>query len=603
MQRPQIWFWVPWMLAVCGCTSPLFRAQSPETEEVAEAPPEESGARLVEDYAIPWNVSYLKVECVGLITQLDKTGSDPPQSTLRDQLVKEMQTHDAKEIPKILASGDTSLVMVKGYIPPGAEKGDVFDVEVRVPPRSTTTSLRGGWLMQARLQEMQVLDNNLHTGRQLATAEGPVVVDALFQASDDKVMLTRGRVISGGVVARPRQLGLVIRQEHSSVRSSALIGAVINDRFNTYNRGTKSGVANPSRDDLIELDVQPRYKHNIARYLRIVGKIAVGESADARIVRMQTLERMLMEPTSAEDAAMQLEAIGSESIPVLCRALKSNDKEVRFYAAESLAYLDDSSPADALYEAARDVRAFRWRAMAALSVMDQYIAQERLTALMNEPSAETRYGAFRALRTMNHTDPVVRGEMLGKQLWLHVVNSTGEPMVAFSHSRRPEVVVFGRNLRIQPPPFLYAGDKILIKSVNDSQVKMTKYEAGKDSEQVVCSTEVTDIVRNIIQLGGGYADVLQALQSAKQKNYLTCRLEMDAMPRSNRVYHRDETLAENGDCDSKIEVNHPVPDLFVDLLSNSNDRSGESRTDIDPPDDSETTEKGFFTRMTSWWKE
>lgn len=603
MQRPQVWYWIPWILVACGCTSPLFRAQSPETEEVAEAPPEESGARLVEDYAIPWNVSYVKVENVGLITQLDKTGSDPSQSTLRDRLVKEMQTHDARDIPKILASGDTSLVMVKGYIAPGAEKGDVFDVEVRIPPRSTTTSLRGGWLMQARLQEMQVLDSSLHTGRQLATAEGPVVVDSLFQSTDDKVMLTRGRVISGGVVARPRQLGLVIRQEHSSVRTSALIGSVINDRFNTYNRGNKSGVANPSRDDLIELGVQPRYKHNIARYLRIVGKIAVGESTDARIVRMQTLERMLMEPTSAENAAMQLEAIGADSVPILCRGLKSNDKEVRFYSAESLAYLDDSSPADALYEAARDVRAFRWRAMAALSVMDQYIAQERLLALMNEPSVETRYGAFRALRTMNHSDPVVRGEMLGKQLWLHVVNSTGEPMVTFSRSNRPEIVIFGRNLKIQPPPFLYAGDKILIKSVNDSQVKLTKYEAGKDSEQAVCSTEVADIVRNIIQLGGGYADVLQALQSAKQKNYLTCRLEMDAMPGSIREYHREDSLAEKGDCDAKIEVAHPVPDLFMDLLSNSNDHSGESHTDVDPPDDSETGNKGLFSRMTSWWKD
>ncbi len=82
--------------------------------------------------------------------------------------------------------------MVKGYIPPGADKGEVFDVEVRVPPRSATTSLQGGWLMQARLQEMQKLDNALHTGHYMGTAEGPVVLDALFNASDDKVMLTRG---------------------------------------------------------------------------------------------------------------------------------------------------------------------------------------------------------------------------------------------------------------------------------------------------------------------------------------------------------------------------------------------------------------------------
>ncbi len=93
MQRPRTTYrlFLLWSLAFSGCTSPLFRAQSPDSEEVAEIPREESGVRMVEDYAVAWNTSWLKVEGVGLITQLDKTGSDPPQSPLRDQLIKEMQ--------------------------------------------------------------------------------------------------------------------------------------------------------------------------------------------------------------------------------------------------------------------------------------------------------------------------------------------------------------------------------------------------------------------------------------------------------------------------------------------------------------------------------
>jgi flagellar basal body P-ring protein FlgI len=589
--------------AVNGCTSPLFRAQSPDTEHVAEAPREEPGVRLVEDYAVPWNTSDLKVEGVGLITQLDGTGSDPPQSKLRDQLLKEMLTHDVKEPNRILESGNTSLVMVRGVIPPGANKGDVVDIEVRVPPRSATTSLNGGWLMQARLREMQLLEGEMHIGHILGTAEGPVVIDALFSGANDEVMLTRGRVLAGGIVSKPRQLGLVIREEHSSVRSAALVGTVINERFNTYTRGAKSGVANPSRDDHVELAVHSRYKHDIERYLRVVGKIAVGETADGRVTRLETLGRMLLEPTNAQDAALQLEAIGPDAVPVLLRGLKSQDREVRFYAAEALAYLDDPSPADALYEAARDVHAFRWRALAALAIMDQYTAQERLAELMNETSAETRYGAFRALRTRNYTDPLVRGEMLGKQMWLHVVNSTGEPLIHCSRSRRPELIVFGRNLRMQPPTYLYAGDKILIKRVDDEHVKMSRFEAGKDTQQVTCTTEVADIVRNIIQLGGSYADVLTALRSAKQRDYLTCRLEMNTLPGQRRVYHRDEALAERGDSASPTDLTHSVPNLFVDLLSQPQDRASESQLDIDPTEAPEPAERGFFARMTSWWSD
>ncbi len=158
----------------------------------------------------------------------------------------------------------------------------------------------------------------------------------------------------------------------------------------------------------------------------------------------------------ADDRRERVPAIGShrsEGIPVLCKGLKSKRSRGAFLLGGALAYLDDSSPADALYEACRDVRAFRWRALAALSVMEQYTAQERLAALMNEPSAETRYGAFRALRTMNHLIQRYAVKCSAKQLWLHIVNSTGEPMVHLSRSRRPEVVIFGRNLRIQPPTF------------------------------------------------------------------------------------------------------------------------------------------------------
>ena len=99
------------------------------------------------------------------------------------------------------------MILVRGFIPPGAQKGDTFDVEVRVPHRTGTTSLEGGWLMQSRLRETQVVDAVLHSGHVMAAAQGPILVDALFGVADDEVLLRSGRVLSGGVVSTPRPVG------------------------------------------------------------------------------------------------------------------------------------------------------------------------------------------------------------------------------------------------------------------------------------------------------------------------------------------------------------------------------------------------------------
>ena len=172
-----------------GCSSPLFRGQSPDPL-VAHEPadldePGEMKVRLVGDLASPYGTAGLVVEAVALVTQLLGTGSDPPPSPLREQLIKEMQTHDVKKSTTTLASMETAMVLVRGVIPPGAKKGDTFDVEVYTPPRSKTESFRGGFLMQVRMREHKVLGNSLREGHVVALAKGEVIVDAFFEGSED----------------------------------------------------------------------------------------------------------------------------------------------------------------------------------------------------------------------------------------------------------------------------------------------------------------------------------------------------------------------------------------------------------------------------------
>ncbi len=98
------------------------------------------------DFAVPFGLYPVRVEAVGLVTGLNGTGSDPAPSPQRAALLDEMQTRGVTEPNTILASGNTSLVLVQGVLRPGIQKGDHFDVEVRVPGQSETTSLRGGYL-------------------------------------------------------------------------------------------------------------------------------------------------------------------------------------------------------------------------------------------------------------------------------------------------------------------------------------------------------------------------------------------------------------------------------------------------------------------------
>lgn len=595
---------VSWIVLISmitnGCASPLFRAQSPDEKDLNELIDEESGTKYIGDLATAWGNDWLKVEGVGMVSQLGGTGSDPPPSALLEQLKKEMQTREVLNISQHLASKDTAMVMVGGVLPPGAQKGDTIDLRVSAPPRSQTESLRGAWLMPARLRQLMILDRSLHSGDVIAIAQGEVLVDATFDNSKDAIDEKRGRIIGGAVVARSRKFGLGIHDEHSSVKTSSTIARAINTRFHRYRRGEQAGVANALRDNQVELAIHPRYKHNFTRYLRVIRNIAIGETPAERTSRLKDLDHMLQEPLTAALAAIRLEAIGIESEAILRSGLRSPDAEVRFYSAEALAYLDNADASEPLYEAAMETRAFRWRALAALAAMDHFGARDALVRLMDSPSAETRYGAFRAMRISDPNESIVRGEVLGKSFGYHTVTSIAEPMIHFSQARRPEMVVFGYGQKIDPPAFLYAGKNILIKGIDREKVKVSLFQPGEETRHVLCSTSVDELVRTIVELGGGYQEVLAAFTSAKDRGYLDARVEVGALPTRGRKYQRKQA-----EQDPEYHVVNPVPEMFSDRLGDRNPRLGddplldEHDVDFEP----ERTDGNWFVRMSDWFFE
>jgi hypothetical protein len=250
------------------------------------------------------------------------------------------------------------------------------------------------------------------------------------------------------------------------------------------------------------------------------------------------MEQQLLDPVNASRAALQIEAVGRPAIEILARAIKSDNPEVRFYAAETLAYLDDARAVPVLAEAARNEPAFRVYALSALSLMNDFAATEQLQELMKLPSAETRYGAFRALSTMSRQDPSVKGENLGGQFSYHVVDAEGPLMIHVTRSHRPEIVLFGRDHRLVAPLAVEAGNRIMVTARGPGEVVVSKFSVNEPDQKRIVSDRLDDVIRAIVEIGGTYPDVVQAIQQAKAAGALASRLVVDALPEPGRTYDR-----------------------------------------------------------------
>lgn len=527
---------------VAGCAGPSIRSQSPEVKALVEM---DSDTKLVGDYADSWGVLPQRVEAPALVTGLPDTGSDPPLSPQRATLIADIQARGVVDPNRLLASPSTSLVWVHGYLPPGVRRGDRFDIEVEVPVGNETESLASGWLMETRLAEMAVMGNRIRDGHLLAVAEGPVLVDPVSKGTLDSVSRVRGIVPGGGVALQNRSLGLVLKPEHRSVAISKRLGDCINDRFHAVIRGSKRGVANPKTDRFIELEIPPLYRDNLDRYLRVVRCLAVNEPSGGRMARLELLSRQLEDPVTAPAAAIRLEAIGRDSVSTLRRALESDDAEVRFHAAEALAYLGESTAADELAEAAANLRSGRPAALAALGVLDDANGIDALEGLLASRSAETRYGAFRTLWKMDPSLPLLRGERLADGFHLHVLDVDGPPLVHATRRVRPEVVLFGVEHPLADGLRAEAGSETVVV-VKGGTARISRFAPGENDRSVECPASVDEVIRSITEIGGGYPDVVQFLQQAHTMRALESRLVFDAVPRANdgRTTIHEEISAE-----------------------------------------------------------
>ena len=539
------------------------------------------------------------LEGVGLVVGLPGTGGDPHPSQYRSALMEDLKKRGYKHPNTLLASPDTALVLVRAYLHPDVKKGDKLDVDILIPPQADATSLVGGELMEVRLSDRAFVDGQYMTGKVYAVAHGPVLPAGLgASASKEPALLKKGRVLSGATVTRERELSLFLKNDFRAIRNAKRVSDVIGVRFHDFDEhGIKKTMATAKTDQRLVLKIHPKYKDNFPRYVQVIRHMAFHETPVELRVRMAQLKQSLMDPKTASSSAFQLEAIGRDSIPILKAGLQAPTLECQFYSAVALAYLGDSTGLPVLVEAARKEWAFRVFAFSAIATIEDAEAHLALRDLMNEQVDETRYGAFRSLWTMDRNDPFIRAETMGIrenaqnhdcEYKLHVLNTSGPPLVHVTQRIRPEVVIFGADQEFGIPMYATAGKHIIVTAApGATTVQLARFEPNKPDQRKETSLRVADVIRAADELGATYPDILQLLADASQQKNLPSKLAVEKLPEAGRVYYRPTA---QGKSPSPVRIGRDSlsPNLFpkVDDPQEAAKKKEESKAASGESDDS-----------------
>src|SRR5262249_37145702 len=149
-------------------------------------------------------------------------------------------------------------------------------------------------------------------------------------------LLKQGRIWSGARLRTDRPFYLALNDDQQYARVAATVAERINENFHgRYLGGPSAEIATARTSGGVYLSVPHQYKHNLPRYLRVVCLTPLRTEA-AQSGYRRKLGEDLLDPAHAVSAALRLESLGKESVPLLKRGLQSDRPLVRFVAAEAL---------------------------------------------------------------------------------------------------------------------------------------------------------------------------------------------------------------------------------------------------------------------------
>jgi flagellar basal body P-ring protein FlgI len=508
----------------------------------------------------------------GLVTGLDGTGGPTPPGDARTMVLERLKRAKIDNPADLIDSPDCAVVVVTAVVKPGVRRDELVDVEVTLPQGSKVKSLRGGILQPSPLMTFATQGevreylksndygtvsegNRVLRGHEVVLAKGPIQAGLTDKGDGPPTSdqpLKRAFVWKGGKVLDGRAMFLILKTDQQRYRVAEQVAARLNEAFHGgESAGTK--VASARHKDLVAAVVPPRYRLNRAHFMRVALAIPVVPPADAtRYVR--EWEDKLQQPETALAAAIRLEALGAPGVPALRDAITSEYPLVRFAAAEALAYQGQTAGAEVLQKTAAEHPALQAYALTALAALDDALGMSKLEELLAAKEPELRYGAFRALREIDPSGDLVRGEWAKRAYAIHEVPTPGPSLVHLLREGRAEVVLFGEAPKLVPPFSLTAGPSLTVTArPGDTLATVSRFSAGAPAH-VQCSLGVADVLRKMAELGATYSDAADLLQKADDRKALSCKLALDALPRAVPI----KALAEAAREDPRLELEHDL---------------------------------------------
>ena len=355
--------------------------------------------------------------------------------------------------------------------------------------------------------------------------------------------------------------------------TSSQIGNAINRRFHTFDRGIKEGVAKPKTDEFIELKVHPRYKDNIDRYMpRGAGGAAARERRRSSMAAFDVARTPIARSDHGGDRGHSARSAGQGRDRARCKRARGGGRRGAVLRGRG-AGLSRRQP--------------RRRRLGPIGPRRAGLPRLR-------PGRAQRHGRLRGLRSPARSArcPAPRratvrsgpcGPWTSATRWSRAKTWAGNSATTCSDTKGPadgsrHPQPSGRDRDLRPGPGVSDTPVARGRHRDHGQHAWTTTRqrhaalpSGEPDQKRVVSTKVDDVIRAIVDLGGTYPDVVQALQMPRRPVRLPGRFEMDAMPQGGRRYlrkaerdRRHETSEiDRGRADGSIVVvGNPLPDLF-----------------------------------------
>ncbi|QVL30597.1 flagellar basal body P-ring protein FlgI [Telmatocola sphagniphila] len=526
-------------------------------------PTKEAVVKTIGDVSTIGNAVPIPVSGVGLVVGLDGNGGSAPPGIYRSMLEDYLKKKGFDNVRDILESPNHSMVMLTSVIPPGSRKDDMLDIQVTLPEGSKTKSLRGGHLelcylmtyeTQQNVRQMMASNpdakaagnNRLLQGDKLIYAEGPLAAPNLDK-NDPEAEWKTAWVWAGGKLQASNCFHVLMNPDQQRYAVTQEAANRINEVF--HGQG-EDRVAVAKTKDTIIIAVPSIYRLNVPHFLRVLRNIPL-DSRQLTNNYKQTWEDQLKEPATTVAAALRLEAMGQDSIPILKTGLESTYPLVRFAAAEALCYLGYAGAADELGKLTEEHPSMQAYALTALASLNEAACYYKLQDLLASTIPEVRYGAFRALREQDPNQEIIRGTKLNKSFYLHKVALNSLPMVHLLNDKRSEVVLFGDTPALIAPFSFAIGTELTVSAkVEDNTVTINRFSVKHGNQVEQCPLNLEAIIRTMAGMGAGYSEVVQLVKLADKTHCLNCKLAVQALPKSLRI----QELGESGKNDPTLKT-------------------------------------------------